>query len=115
MLTQDTIDKAPTVNPNDPEYVGSVYILFADGELSITKAGQLFGLHGLHMFRPPKRPTAYAGVKWPSEYCGHPCMFIDDDRTADRIRKLIPLDNAAKLTGKAGSIQQTNNTDPIGG
>lgn len=85
-----------------------VYILFHDSEVSMTKAGDLFGqrtmscqhygLTGVSKF--------IEGLNWPSTFNGHPCVFFDEiDDTEllnahlmikNRLDAINPLDEAAK-------------------
>lgn len=72
---------------NDPKN-SHVYLLFGDGELTMTKCGDLFGMRSLHMLNYPKFTdgTVYG---FPFTYCGHKCIVLDDHDTAIRIRGMM--------------------------
>ena len=65
-----------------------VYLLFGDGELSMTKCGDLFGQRSLHLISMPKFTdgTTYG---FPFKYNGFPCIVLDNGEEAKRIREMM--------------------------
>jgi hypothetical protein len=66
---------------------GSIIILFADGEICYTKAGNLLGLRSVHQFEPPLPFRDFPVAEGFTECLfGHPCVIMDCERAAREIR-----------------------------
>jgi hypothetical protein len=72
-------------------WIGHATILFSDGEICSTKAGELLGMRTLHQFGSPQWPEGTMQLK--SEFCGHACAFMPCDngscRESDALRMLV--------------------------
>lgn len=71
-------------DPAAPEY-DHVVILFSDGEISMTKAGSLFGQRRLSMQRRPVQKLPPQGIEWPNKYSGHPCVIVESVEIAEAL------------------------------
>lgn len=99
---QDMLNTMKDVNPRDTKlfgYCDQCCILFADGEVCSTKAGELFGARTLHMLQPPKRDEPFNEVEWPHKFgqIQHKCVFIhcetyaEEQAYLEKARELIPI------------------------
>lgn len=61
-----------------------VYLLFGDGELCLTKAGNLFGQRSLHMIQGAK--FSEQTYKFPFSFNSYPCIVLNKHEDADLIR-----------------------------
>lgn len=87
---QQWIDKYAVKNPAERRFDGDhIYILFSDGELCLTKAGPLFGQRNLHMQRGASPNKAPEGIKWPSSYGSHPCVYVEESQIAEALSNMI--------------------------
>ena len=83
------------------EHVGSkdyidthVYVVFADGEIISTKAGDLLGMRGFHVQAwpwPNMDATDDGTSNLPYELAGYDCAFYADMESCMRVRKLIEI------------------------
>ena len=75
---------------HDPNAVKdhSVYILFSDGELVYTKAGDIFLQRTFHMFESPIVDPASLDLVWPRKVCGYPCITFSPDVDKERITEI---------------------------
>jgi len=72
---------------DDPQNT-HVYLLFGDGELSMTKCGSLFGQRSLLLINPPKILDGNT-YGFPFKYNGFPCIVLDNGDEAERIREMM--------------------------
>lgn len=70
---------------------GSVYMLFADGELVLTKSGELFGMRTFHSIMAPvvTNPHPTWERVFPQEINNYYCCFIAEHDHANILRAEI--------------------------
>ena len=70
---------------------GSVYMLFADGELVLTKSGELFGMRTFHSIMAPVVTNPHPAWErvFPQEINGYFCCFVAEDVHANALRSEI--------------------------
>lgn len=77
--------------PNLHAKPGSVYMLFADGELVLTKSGELFGMRTFHSIMSPVIANPHPSWEriFPQEINGYYCCFIAEHDHANILRAEI--------------------------
>jgi hypothetical protein len=87
---QQWFDRYAITNPTDTKYDHtSLYIMFSDGEVCITKAGYLWGQRGMHMLSMAKEKAPPEGLRWPSAYNNHKCIIVDNHDVCEAMHDLL--------------------------
>jgi hypothetical protein len=108
-LIQALIDSLHILTPNAPQYdCGSLCILFSDGEIVMTKAGDLWLQRTQHVeCCGTKENCRIEGIKWPSKVGGHDCMVFEFEflERMKTLRDLLWTKVDMETAWKNGSIR----------